>query len=252
MQLRRRCLSSKNVGPAALELHFRVGLALDDVFNCKSSPQDDAGFPLAEKRKNPLRLGDPIVHLLQSLHRPCGMRGIAAPPVAILSPFLERPRAGILWEYIHNRAKSSDPRKGRVFQIKIHHIAYMEGQIRIQFSGVLDHARREVKAKNSCARLVQIAGHMAGSAAHVTYFPSISDLSREPVEQFSIERLVLKLVEDSARVFVRYPVIAFPDRLCALILQNGLFWIARQRLIAPGDLYESLNGILFRRKPRLI
>jgi hypothetical protein len=47
-------------------------------------------------------------------------------------------------------------------------------------------------------------------------------LRREPVEQFSIERFVLKLTEDSARVFLRYPVIAFAERLCAVILQNGL------------------------------
>jgi hypothetical protein len=52
---------------------------------------------------------------------------------------------------------------------------------------------------------------MAGTAPYVTYLLFISDLRREPIEQFSIERFVLKLTEDSARVFVRYPVIAFAD-----------------------------------------
>jgi hypothetical protein len=52
---------------------------------------------------------------------------------------------------------------------------------------------------------------MTRSAAHITDVATPCDRSGETIEEFPVERLVLKLVENSARVLLREPIVAFAN-----------------------------------------
>jgi hypothetical protein len=52
------------------------------------------------------------------------------------------------------------------------------------------------RPKKGCACIPRVAGNVTGPATHVTDFATSSDFSGEGIEQFPVERLVLKLVEE--------------------------------------------------------
>ena len=63
---------------------------------------------------------------------------------------------------------------------------------------------------------------MTRTAAHVTHFATTYDFSGEAIEQFSVERLLLKLVEKSACVLFRDSIVAFANRLCDVVVHTNL------------------------------
>jgi len=67
---------------------------------------------------------------------------------------------------------------------------------------VLTFAEKGPDRRRWC-HIVQVASHLTGTTAHVTHFAAPGDLSCEAIEEFSIKRLVLKFVENSACIFAR-------------------------------------------------
>src|SRR5438034_3414701 len=63
---------------------------------------------------------------------------------------------------------------------------------------------------------------MTGPAAHVTHFATPCDISGKAIEQVAVEGLVLKLVENSAGVLIREPIIACTNRLCDVVVHRVL------------------------------
>src|SRR5580704_6610161 len=61
-------------------------------------PLRTVGLLMAEKGRNPLRWAVPTTHPREGLGRPYEMQATGGHPAAVLSPFPETPRAGILWE----------------------------------------------------------------------------------------------------------------------------------------------------------
>jgi len=60
------------------------------------------------------------------------------------------------------------------------------------------------------------------TTAHVTHFATSYDFSGEAIEQFSVKRLVLKFVKNSAGILVRDPIITFANRLCDVVVHTVL------------------------------
>jgi hypothetical protein len=53
---------------------------------------------------------------------------------------------------------------------------------------------------------------VTGTATHIAYFAPSPHFGGEAIEQCAVERLVLKLVENSPRILFREPIVAFPNR----------------------------------------
>ena len=56
--------------------------------------------------------------------------------------------------------------------------------------------------------LVQVTSHVPSATTHVARGADITHARGKPVEQLSVERLVLQLIEDAPDLFVRYVVVA--------------------------------------------
>ena len=84
--------------------------------------------------------------------------------------------------------------------------------------GLLQHSRRKIQTENGCVDIAQVSGDLTGPTAPVTYFASSHNFSGKAIEQFSVKRLVLKFVENSACILVREPIITFTNRLCHVVI----------------------------------
>lgn len=58
---------------------------------------------------------------------------------------------------------------------------------------------------------------MTWSAAHIAHLATSPDFSNETVEQLSVKRLMLKLVENAAGVLGRETIIAFANLACEVV-----------------------------------
>lgn len=77
---------------------------------------------------------------------------------------------------------------------------------------------------------MQVASHLTGTTAHVTHFVVPGDLSCETIEEFSIKRLVLKFVENSACIFARELIVGFANRSCDVVVHRGSAGYRQQKL----------------------
>jgi hypothetical protein len=53
------------------------------------------------------------------------------------------------------------------------HVSEQEGKVRVELSRNFYHARREIQTGYRRTRVVQVAGDMTGTTAHVTYFTTL-------------------------------------------------------------------------------
>jgi hypothetical protein len=83
------------------------------------------------------------------------------------------------------------------------------------------HSGRDIQAEDGCAHVPQIPGDMTGATAHIAYFATSCDFSSETVEQLSVKRLMLKLVENPACVLVGEAIIAFANRGCDVVRHSS-------------------------------
>jgi len=58
---------------------------------------------------------------------------------------------------------------------------------------------------------------MAGSTAQVTHFAAFSRLLGKTIKQFSIERLMLKFIENSIRILLRKPIVVLAKCFNAVV-----------------------------------
>jgi hypothetical protein len=73
---------------------------------------------------------------------------------------------------------------------------------------------------------------MTGPAAHVTYFATPCNISGKAIEQVAVGGLVLKLVENSAGVLIRKPIVACTNRLCDVVIHSSARWFQHTRVLS--------------------
>jgi hypothetical protein len=73
---------------------------------------------------------------------------------------------------------------------------------------------------------------MTGPAAHVTYFATPCNISGKAIEQVAVGGLVLKLVENSAGVLIRKPIVACTNRLCDVVVHSSARWFQHTRVLS--------------------
>src|SRR5262245_21572174 len=106
-----------------------------------------------------------------------------------------------------------------VRRIQRHHVALPELDVRCQPTRSLDHGRRQVDATDVNATLAQVTSNVSGAATHVARRADVAHARGEPVEQLSVDRLVLQFLEDATDILVGYEVVA---GLVVLALVSGL------------------------------
>src|SRR6516165_3630419 len=102
--------------------------------------------------------------------------------------------------------RNARPRAAR--DIQRHHVALPELHVRCQPTRSLHHGRRQVDATDVNAALVQVTSNLPGTATHVARRADVAHARGEPVEQLSVERLVLQLLEDASDILLGYEVVA--------------------------------------------
>src|ERR1700751_1454957 len=85
--------------------------------------------------------------------------------------------------------KGGDAGERCIGKIEGQHVALAEGDVRIEAACNVEHAGREVEAKDICSLVAQIAGDVAGAAAYVADLSVAIESGSEVCEQFPIERL---------------------------------------------------------------
>src|SRR5215472_9905463 len=109
---------------------------------------------------------------------------------------------------VDDGVESRDARPCAVRRIQRHHVALPELDVRCQPTRSLEHGRGQVDATDVNATLVQVTSNVPGTATHVARRADVAHARGEPVEQLSVERLVLQLLEDAPDILVGYEVVA--------------------------------------------
>ena len=116
----------------------------------------------------------------------------------------------------HNRARSARfilyLGQGSILEVQSHHVSFAEGKCQDSVFELSNMTGKRSRPKKGCACIPRVAGNVTGPATHVTDFATSSDFSGEGIEQFPVERLVLKLVEDSARILLCEAIVGLANR----------------------------------------
>src|ERR1700728_5126117 len=80
---------------------------------------------------------------------------------------------------VNDGIKCRDPSKCSIGKVQRHHVSFPEGNVWIELPGLLQHSRRKIQTENGCASIAQVAGDVAGAAAHVTYVATSYDRGSE-------------------------------------------------------------------------
>jgi hypothetical protein len=109
---------------------------------------------------------------------------------------------------VDDRVERGDAGQRCVGKIERQHVSLAKGNIRIEASRLFEHAEGEIQTEHMRAGVVQMAGDVAGTAAHVTNLALAFDRDGEAGQQLTIERLVFELGEDVTRVLIGDAIVA--------------------------------------------
>src|SRR5580700_9481425 len=198
----------KNVAPPTLMLDLRIGLALDDFLDLKSSVTEVLRHFVGAKKEeiNADLVPPPFVQMNGVVANMKSQKQFAARSEHS-EKFSER-SGQIGARNVDDRVKRGDSRPTLVCRLERQHVALSKVHGGSQATGPLDHRRRQVDPTNVDPLLVQVTGNVSGAATQIARRPDATNLSGEPVEQLTVERLVLQLVEDPPDVFVSDVVVA--------------------------------------------
>src|SRR5579863_9826850 len=136
---------------------------------------------------------------------------------------------------IDNGIESGNPTETPILKIQSQHIAHAKRNIRIQSPGLLQHSRRKIQPKKDNSRIAQIACDLPGPTTHGAYFAASGDLRGETPEQLTVQRLVLKFVKNSERIFIREPLVAFANWLGNIVVHDSKTLIFQNLIFQNGS-----------------